>query len=105
MRPTGRYLRGLILCCLAVASARSATAADQVADAAERRDRPALERLLKQGADVNAPQPDGATALQWATHWDDVDMVERLLRAGANVNAVNDHRVTALALACENRSL
>ena len=30
------------------------------------------EALLKQRVDVNAAQPDGATALHWAAHWDDV---------------------------------
>src|SRR5258708_2679315 len=87
------------------ASAAAAGREHQLADAVERQDRVALERLLKQGIDVNAPQPDGATALQWAAHWDDHDAVDRLLRAGADVNAANDHRVTALALACENGSL
>jgi ankyrin len=87
------------------ASAAAAVRDHQLADAVERQDRVALDRLLKQRVDVNAPQPDGATALQWAAHWDDLDAVDRLLRAGAAVNAANDHRVTALALACENGSL
>jgi ankyrin repeat protein len=86
-------------------SATAAGVEHQLADAAERRDRVALERLLKQKVDVNAPQPDGATALHWAAHWDDLDAVDRLLRAGADVNAANDHRVTPLALACENGSI
>ena len=89
----------------AFASVAATGGEHRVADAAERQDRAAVEKLLKQGADVNAPQPDGATALQWASHWDDLDAVEQLLRAGADVNAANDHRVTALALACENRSV
>ncbi len=37
-----------------------------VADAAMRGDANAVKSLLEQGADVNAPQGDGMTALHWA---------------------------------------
>ena len=47
---------------------------------------------------------DGATALLWAAHWDNREIVELLLRAGADVNAADDHGVTPLARACENAS-
>ena len=73
--------------------------------AVEHRDARAVQALLKQRVDVNAAQPDGATALHWAAHWDDVATAELLLRAGAKVNAANDHGVTPLALACENGSV
>src|SRR5262245_61616265 len=39
-----------------------------VADAAERSDRTGLRTLLKQRADVTAPQADGMTALHWAAY-------------------------------------
>ena len=77
----------------------------RLVQAMERRDVHAVEGLLKQRIDVNAAQPDGATALHWAAHWDDVATAERLLRAGAKVNAANDLGVTPLALACENGSV
>jgi ankyrin repeat protein len=77
----------------------------RLVDAVERRDAGAIDALLKQRIDVNAAQPDGATALHWAAHWDDVATAERLLQAGANVNAANDLGVTPLALACENGSV
>ena len=51
---------------------------------------------------MNAVQADGATALHWAAHWDDVPLAEALVRAGASVNAANDLGVTPLALACSN---
>src|SRR5829696_203658 len=74
------------------------------ADAAERRDVEALRALLRQGADPNAAQPDGATALHWAVHWDDHQAVEILVRAGAKPDSVNDLGVFPLSLACANGS-
>ena len=74
------------------------------ADAAERRDVDALRGLLKQGADPNSAQPDGATALHWAVHWDDHQAVEILVRAGAKPDSVNDLGVFPLSLACANGS-
>ena len=94
---------GVMLLALLLAGGvvRAATEAPLV-DAAERNDAGAVTALLAGGADVNATQPDGATALHWAAHWDTVALVERLLRAGADVNAVNDLGVTPLAVACRN---
>ena len=63
-----------------------------------------MRALLKQRADVNAAQGDGATALHWASHLDDLAAADLLIRAGANVNAANDIGVTPLYLACTNRN-
>ncbi len=60
--------------------------------------------LIQQHIDVNAAQPDGATALHWAVHHDDLALAELLIRAGARVNAANDIGITPIALACTNRS-
>lgn len=73
-------------------------------DAAERQDWQTVSRLVAASADVNGTQADGATALQWAAHWDTLEAVDQLLRAGADVNAANDLGVTPMALACENGS-
>src|SRR4051812_11464719 len=73
-----------------------------LADAARQQDKAALRALLKQRTDVNLPEADGATALHWAAHWNDMEAVELLLAAGAKVNAKNDYGVTPLSLACEN---
>ena len=77
----------------------------RLVNAAADQDRALVQSLLKQGVDVNATRADGATALLWASHWDDGETVDLLLRAHANVNAADDHGVTALAQAAENRSL
>ena len=51
------------------ASVRSVAATDfRVLDAVKRRDAKALTALVRAKADVNAAQPDGATALLWAIH-------------------------------------
>jgi len=75
-----------------------------VADAAMRGDRAAVQALLAQRADVNAPQADGATAIQWAAYRNDLQMADLLLTAGANVKAANREGVTALWLAAESGS-
>ena len=58
-----------------------------VADAAMKRDREAVRTLLKDGADVNAAQGDGMTALHWAARHGDAELTQMLLYAGANVKA------------------
>ena len=58
------------------------TAADtRLADAAMQGDKDAVQSLLKQHVDVNAPQGDGSTALHWAAYRDDAEMVKLLLAA------------------------
>ncbi len=51
------------------------------------RDREAVKTLLKSGADVNAAQGDGMTALHWAARNGDAELTQMLLFAGANVKA------------------
>jgi ankyrin repeat protein len=58
-----------------------------VADAAARRDLDAVRSLVARGADVNAAQGDGMTALHWAAVNGDTEIADVLLRAGANTGA------------------
>jgi hypothetical protein len=58
-----------------------------IADAAQSRDLAAVKKLLKEGADVNAAQGDGMTALHWAALNGDAEIAQMLLYAGANVSA------------------
>jgi len=67
-------------------------------------DGPKIRALLKERADVNAPQVDGTTALHWAAYKNDVATAELLLGAGANVKAATRYGVTPLSLACTNGS-
>ncbi len=102
-----RRLAPLIILVILIALCAPSVAdepAGMVADAAERQDARSLEQLLKQGAAVDAAQPDGMTAVHWATWYDDATMLEQLLTAGANAEAANRYGVRPLLLACENGS-
>src|SRR5262249_53878729 len=54
-----------------------------LANAAEKANWTQVRSLLKQRAEVNAPQADGMTALLWATYHDDQEIVDLLIHAGA----------------------
>src|SRR5688572_25837243 len=87
-----------------VLSATIAIAAGTVplVQAAKDRNVAAVRSLLKQRADVNAAEADGATALHWAAYHGDLDVVNLLVAAGARVDRANDLSITPLALASEN---
>ena len=99
-------MRRLSACVLAalllVVRVETAAPSSALADAAEHIDRAKVRALLKQRAQIDAPQADGMTALHWAVHHDDNDMAASLIRAGANVRAETRYGVTPLSLACTN---
>src|SRR4029453_8412814 len=79
----------------------------RLVEAAKRNDPKVAAAVLKPavpGININTPQPDGATALHWASHWNDLATADLLIRAGANVNAEDTTGVTPLVLACLNGS-
>src|SRR5262249_51093138 len=76
----------------------------QLVEAVKNPDTVLLRALLKQGADVNSPQNDGATPLHWAAYEDHLEAADLLIRAGASINAANDMGVTPLWVACTNGS-
>jgi ankyrin repeat protein len=79
------WLAAVVL--LFVPAVLAAAPAAPVADAAMRGDLAAVRTLLRQGADVNAAQGDGMTALHWAAYNDEPELAAILLVAGANVEA------------------
>ena len=88
-----RAALALIVSCLLVgtttASRLSAQTTDSpVADAAMRGDTEGVRTLLRGGADVNAAQGDGMTALHWTALGNDVETMNVLLYAGAATEAL-----------------
>ncbi|PWU08987.1 MAG: hypothetical protein C5B51_06820 [Terriglobia bacterium] len=81
---------------------RMVAASSAVADAAMAGDKAAVRQLLQQKADVNAAQPDGATAIQWAAYRNDLELADMLIAARANVSLANGDGATPLWLAAEN---
>src|SRR5438128_9157059 len=81
------YRSSVVFALFMTAVVLAAASKSPVADAAMRGDRDSVRSLLKQGADVNAAQGDGMTALHWAAMKNDVDLARMLLYAGANVKA------------------
>lgn len=71
-------------------------ASDTLAEAARTADVEASKLLLKSGADVNLPEPDGTTPLLWAVYHSSPDLVKVLLDAGADANLANDLDITPL---------
>ena len=82
-------LAGVLAGVLLAAAAFGATNTP-IADVAMQGDMNSVRTLVKEHpGEVNAPQPDGSTALLWAAYWNDQETVKALLAAGANVNASN----------------
>ncbi|MGE3273995.1 MAG: ankyrin repeat domain-containing protein [Vicinamibacterales bacterium] len=103
---TRRLLTGLVasaMLAFAFSTVVQTAVVAPVADAAMTGDVDGVRALLKDGADVNAPQGDGMTALHWAAMRDDKALSEMLIYAGANVHATTRlGAYTPLLLACDN---
>jgi uncharacterized protein len=105
-RPTPRrayaFACAALLAVIGLVTTPRAAGTSDVADAAMRGDRAAVQKLIASKADVNAPQNDGATALHWAVYKGDKEMVAMLVRAGGNPKAANRQGSTPLWLASIN---
>src|ERR1700692_1771766 len=65
-------------------------------------DKVALRSLVQKKVDVNAAEPDGSTALHWASYRDDLESADLLIRSGAKVNASTALGVTPLMVAARS---
>ncbi len=86
----GKRWVGLVALCCALGILVSAGYAARLApvlDAAKRGDVEALKAELRSGADVNAAQGDGFTALHWAAKNGNREVAELLIFAGADIRA------------------
>ncbi|GAB6040428.1 ankyrin repeat domain-containing protein [Endothiovibrio diazotrophicus] len=72
-------------------------------DAAMRGDAERVEALLKEGADVNGRNREGATPLHWAAFKGQVAVARVLLAHGAEVNAVTTRGSSPLRLATTHK--
>ena len=95
-------IAGLFVLMVGLAGTSVSAQKPTVADAAEQRNRALIRTLLAGGADVNAAQVDGMTALHWAVYNDDAETAGLLVRSRANANATNRYGVAPLFLACTN---
>jgi len=85
---TGGRLSAVLALGLMLAGAtptEAPVAESPVADAAQAGDVAQVRSLLQQGADANAAQSDGLTALHWAAMNDDLEIVGLLVYAGATI--------------------
>ena len=71
----------------------------EIVDAVRQGNLTGLVQLLDAGTDADTPQGDGATALHWAAHRDDIDAARALIKAGATVTVANELGATPLWLA------
>jgi ankyrin repeat protein len=91
-----------LLLAASLAAFGAAPAPSPIADAAMKGDSATVKALLAQKADVNAPQPDGATAIQWAAYTNNLALADILIKGGANVKLANHDGATPLSLAAIN---
>lgn len=106
-RPRRAAVAGFALAAAVLLSAAAPqSTGSPVADAAMRRDTAQIRQLLRQGADVNAAQGDGMTALHWAARHGDASAVRMLVYAGARVDVVTRNgNYTPLHLAARAGSM
>lgn len=90
----------LILSLMVTVPARADVNSDLL-DAARQGDTATVQSLLSQGANVNATDAHGGTALMFAAVNGHTSTVQALIDAGADVNRAHDFGKAALMLATE----
>lgn len=87
---------------MAVLLLTTAAEGSPLADAAEQQKWSEVRDLARTPAAINATQADGANALLWAAHYDNLETVSLLLTRGAEPNVANRYGITPLAEAALN---
>ncbi len=88
----------VLLACF-LAGTRVNAQGDDLNNAAMNGDLPRVKTLLAKGADINAKDSNGATALIVASLYGNLEVVRELLSKGADINAKDHDGMTALMLA------
>ncbi len=96
MNSLTKLLAGSLLALLFLNTAHSQSA---IADAAMQSNIDLVERLIRDGANVNSIQSDGSTALHWASYNADAEMADILIKAGADPSAKTRNGSTPMWLA------
>lgn len=92
--------RTLVLATLLATAPLTALAVDsELTTAIKQGQTRVVSELIRSKADVNAPERDGTTPLQWAVYHEQPDLVRALLRADADPELANREGVSPLALA------
>jgi ankyrin repeat protein len=94
-----RLLIAPVIAGWALGGALAAATDAPLVDGVRRGDLAAVRAEIQRGADVNAPEPDGTTALHWAAYQNEVEIAGALIRARARVDAANRYGVQPLSLA------
>ncbi|MGK0298336.1 MAG: ankyrin repeat protein, partial [Gammaproteobacteria bacterium] len=71
-------------------------------EAAKANDTESVRQILNERVNVNELQADGATALHWAVHWNNLNLVEKLILARADVNTADENGATPLWVTAAN---
>ena len=100
----GAGVRPALIATAALAAVWSAVAGaeTELIRAIQAGDEAVLADVLASGADVNAVEPDGSTALHWAAWAEATAAAAQLIEAGANPVAADRNGITPLFLAAEN---
>lgn len=75
----------------------AAIASPELVAAARANDGASVRSMIAEGADANAADATGTTALHWAVYHDDAELVQLLIGGGADVSATNAFGATPLA--------
>ncbi len=91
-----RHVLLLLLVMAAACGTSLAAGPADLIDAVQTGNTAAAIKLIDARVNVNGTSADGTTALHWAVHNADAEMVDRLIRAGAEVNIKNEYGVSPI---------